>query len=179
MFKLFINRLELNNRVWFRKVVRGLGGKLLPNFDVEELFVVNPDDNVCAVIIGESIDDYECIVNNKQVFISKYEVNTSFSLVDVFYKDLDACTMWCESRIRKIDGLKIVKIAFDVDWNIENDLVIDMFKREVEEYLKCASVLATIKDGTMTVKVRYISSDEKAYNKIKDKYGRKLYTKES
>lgn len=175
---LFINKLELNNRVWLRKLARGLGLKLVPNFDVEELVMVNPVEGTRIVLIGDSMDDYECIQNNDQIFKSKYMVDENYKLVQVLYKDVDACTMWCESRIKKIDKLKVIKTEFVVEGSEENDLILDMFQREVDEYLKCADMRIDSYDGVYTVKIKYINTDEKAYNKIKEKYGRKLHTKE-
>ena len=175
---LLINRLELNNRKWLRKLVRGLGMKLVPNFDVEELIMVDPTEDSMILVIGDSMDDYECLVNNEQTFISKYTVDENYKLVQVLYKDLDACTMWCGSRIKEINKIKVVETEFTVEASQENDLVLNMFEREVTEYLKCADVEVTGKDGIYTVKVRHINTDESAYNKIKDKYGRKIHTKE-
>lgn len=176
---LFIDRLELNNKVWFRKLVRALGGELIPNFEVEELRMMCPrSENQDVYLIGESAGEYECvsISHGNVYFIDKWEIDQEYRLINVVYKNLKSCPVTCESRIKTMDKLKMVEVKFEVPRSEGNELLLDMFTQEVEQYLKCATVYTYGNDEAYTVRVKYLSSDEKKYNKIKDKYARKIYT---
>lgn len=176
---LFIDRLELNNKVWFRKLVRWLGGELIPNFEVEELRMISPRIGGQGLfIIGDSSGEYECVSvsQGNTYFVSKWEIDEHYKLASVTYKNLKACPVTCESRIKTMDTLKMVGVKFEVPRKDENDLLLDLFTQEVEQYLKCATVYIYGNDDCYEVRVIYLNTDEKKYNKIKEKYGRKIYT---
>lgn len=176
---LFIDRLELNNKVWFRKLVRWLGGELIPNFEVEELRMMHPRSIGQGVyVIGESGGEYECvsISHGNVYFIDKWEIDQEYRLINVVYKNLKSCPVTCESRIKTMDKLKMVEVKFEVPKSDGNELLLDMFTQEIEQYLKCAIVYTYGDDESYSVSVKYLSTDESKYNKIKDKYARKLYT---
>lgn len=176
---LWLDRLELNNKTWFRKLVRVLGGNLVPNFEVEELVLVCMDANSIdsIYVIGDSMGEYECVdvLSGEVSFRNKYEIDEDYKVVSVLYKGLSYCPITCEARVRQMDKVRTVKVSFDVVDTEENDLVIDVFKQEVEQCLKGAYVEAWRSGkGLCEVRVAYLKEDEAKYSRIKDKYDRKL-----
>ena len=176
---LWLDRLELNNKVWFRKLVRVLGGNLVPNFEVEELVVVHTDVNSIdkLYLIGDSMGEYECVdvVSGEVMFRDKYEIDEDYKVVGVLYKSLNSCPITCEARVRQMDKVRTVRVSFDILDTEENDLIVDVFKQAVEQCLKGSYVEAwRAANGLCEVRVAYLKGDEKKYNKIKAKYDRKL-----
>ena len=169
--KLLVNKLELNNKKWFRKLVRWLGGKLVPNFSVEELVVVVSDDvtgdNNVYHLIGEEFDEYVVVDNST---ISKYSVDEYGKLVKVLYKNVNMCGISCNSRAFKIDNIRFTKDSFSVDGNSVSELLLDTFENEVEEYLDFGNVVITGIDGKYNVSVTYVSTDEDKYKSLKEKF---------
>ena len=177
---LWLDRLELNNKVWFRKLVRALGGELVPNFDVEELYVILGYD--CGttrrlVVIGDDGYEYEAYdAGSKPVFIAKGDVDINGHILKVVYKDINHCTVVCMNRAVIINEIsKTITTKFECQASEDNDLYLDMFEKEVENYMKFGNVLITGSEGMYLVTCIYLASESKMFNKIKAKYDRKLH----
>lgn len=174
--KLIINRIELNNKNWFRKVVRWLGGKLVPNFSVEELVVIVPHDSGNHKIyhlIGESFDEYILVDNStvKKDYIDEYG-----KLVKVLYKNVNTCTLNCRGRAFKVDSISFAKDSFTIANKDNVELVLDLFEHDVEEYLTFGNVFVYGTNGVYNVSSTFLESEADKYYKLKRSYKDELYT---
>ena len=170
-----INRLELNNKTWLRKACRWLGIKLVPNFEVEELYVILKEETY--VVIGESSNgEYEAYTlgNNMVCYLDRWEVDDDSKLVKVIYKNLNTCTISCNKREDVINGLTTEYAEFTVTGTEETERALDMFEREVEEYLDYGDVDIDGFNGVFTVKCKYLVKDRKTFNIIRKKYDGKF-----
>jgi len=179
MLELMIKRLELNNKVCLRKVCRWLGMELVPNFEVEELYVAIRNDGwdmepTIYVVIGESSNgEYEAYRLNSSsvVYLDKWMVDTDGKVIKVVYKDLKTCMVSCESRSKIINNLTTEYMEFTVSGNEDTELALDMFEKEIEEYLDFGNVAIDGTNGVYKVKCKYLVKDRKAFNSIKGRYG--------
>ena len=174
--KLIINKIELNNKSWFRRAVRWLGGKLVPNFSVEELIVVVPSDSGnhrTYHIIGESFDEY-ILINNSTV--KKDYVDEYGKLVKTLYKNVNTCTLNCKDKAFKVDSISFSKDVFTVVNKGNVELVLDLFEHDVEEYLSFGNVFVHGTNGVYNVSATFLDTETSKYNKIKEKYKDELYT---
>lgn len=123
-----INRLELNNKTWLRKSCRWLGLKLVPNFEVEELYIIL--DTVSYVVIGESGNgEYEAYVNGTTdvCYLDRWTVDNDSKLVKVVYKNLKTCAISCTKREDIINGLTTEYVEFTVTGTAETERALDIF----------------------------------------------------
>ena len=170
-----INRLELNNKAWLRKACRWLNIKLVPNFEVEELYVILGPE--VYVIIGESSDgSYEAYIQGTTDvrYLDRWTVDDDSKLVKVVYKNLKTCTISCAKREDVINGLTTEYVEFTVTGTEETDRALDMFEREVEEYLDYGDVQIDGTNGVFTVECKYLVKDRKTFNIIRKKYDGKF-----
>lgn len=178
MLELMIRRLELNNRIWLRKVCRLLGIELVPNFEVEELYVAIRNDEVdmeptIYVVIGESSNgEYEAyrLSSSSVVYLDKWMVDTDGKVIKVVYKDLKTCMVSCESRSEVINNLTTEYMELTVSGNDDTELALDMFEKEIEEYLDFGNVSIDGTNGVYKVKCKYLVKDRKAFRSIKGRY---------
>lgn len=184
--KEFVDSLELNNKVWFRKLVRWLGGRLLPNFDVEEIVMTNrtPAAYIQSkyVLIGESMNEYE--VYDPDVgsrFVDKWRIDEECTVTDVLYKDIDTCSVVCSSRLEQLQKWESTTLDFvwtkpDTMNKEDFELLIDKMEEELLKKTKTTSMWARGTNGVFEIRLIYSKAESKKVNKIKGKYDGKIYT---
>ena len=191
MFKKLINKAELNNKVWFRKLVRALGGRLLPNFDVEEIVMTRRDasydTNHTVMLIGEDRDEYECFTTDPYFknggirWREKWTIDDEYTVTDVIYKELNTCTLICGSRIEQL--AKWEKETMEFTWSKPDgmdkelfELTIDLLEEELLKHTKTSSFYTSGNNGVFNIRIHYSRVESKLVNEIKRKFDGKLYS---